>query len=268
MPSISGVCRYNLGLAGAAYAYALCKLANAILLMGWIAWQGQGPGMQAAPSSTVHDRDANGLSSAVEASEGTVKSASLQVSSASSSQQQDVSHHQPTDHANSKSVHLSTGVASSNGSTSSNREQSIQTTPATSPATNNLLEGITLQDVVDPRGCWEYIKFGLPSAAMTMLEWWAYEAQIIMAGTLPNAEVAVAVLGICFAISGGCPVPAPKSGQNLAAIVSTKHAELLMSDDFDVDATGLQDSSKVCTGSQDMTSMTPASDCAACADTS
>lgn len=37
---------------------------------------------------------------------------------------------------------------------------------------------------------------------MTMLEWWAYEAQIIMAGTLPNAEVAVAVLGICFAISG------------------------------------------------------------------
>lgn len=36
---------------------------------------------------------------------------------------------------------------------------------------------------------------------------WAYEINVIMAGTLPNAEVAVAVLGICLAISGGCINP-------------------------------------------------------------
>jgi len=59
-----------------------------------------------------------------------------------------------------------------------------------------------MAEVLDPRGCLEYIKFGVPSALMTMLEWWAYEFNVLFAGTLPDATVAVAVLGIAISVSG------------------------------------------------------------------
>lgn len=37
-------------------------------------------------------------------------------------------------------------------------------------------------EVFDLRACWEYVKFGFPAAVMSCLEWWAYEALVIMAG--------------------------------------------------------------------------------------
>eukprot|EP00198_Chlamydomonas_reinhardtii_P003992 XP_001693328.1 MATE efflux family protein [Chlamydomonas reinhardtii] len=57
-------------------------------------------------------------------------------------------------------------------------------------------------EVFDLRACWEYVKFGFPAAVMSCLEWWAYEALVIMAGWLPNAEVALGCLGICLTVSG------------------------------------------------------------------
>ncbi|KAG2436928.1 hypothetical protein HXX76_006447 [Chlamydomonas incerta] len=57
-------------------------------------------------------------------------------------------------------------------------------------------------EVFDARACWEYVKFGFPAALMSCLEWWAYEALVIMAGWLPNAEVALGCLGICLTVSG------------------------------------------------------------------
>ncbi|KAG2483530.1 hypothetical protein HYH03_017636 [Edaphochlamys debaryana] len=59
-----------------------------------------------------------------------------------------------------------------------------------------------LAEVLDPHACWEYIKFGIPAAVMSCLEWWAYEALVIMAGWLPNAEIALGCLGICLTVSG------------------------------------------------------------------
>jgi hypothetical protein len=41
---------------------------------------------------------------------------------------------------------------------------------------------VTLAEVLDWRGALEYIKFGLPSAAMTILEWWAAEVNVLLAG--------------------------------------------------------------------------------------
>ncbi|KAG2444219.1 hypothetical protein HYH02_009157 [Chlamydomonas schloesseri] len=57
-------------------------------------------------------------------------------------------------------------------------------------------------EVFDLRACWEYVKFGFPAAVMSCLEWWAYEALVIMAGWLPNAEVALGCLGICLTVGG------------------------------------------------------------------
>ncbi|KAK9801885.1 hypothetical protein WJX73_007196 [Symbiochloris irregularis] len=43
-----------------------------------------------------------------------------------------------------------------------------------------------------------YLKLALPSMAATSLEWWLYEGLILLAGVLPDAEIAVAVMGIGF----------------------------------------------------------------------
>ena len=46
-----------------------------------------------------------------------------------------------------------------------------------------------------------YLRLGLPAAAMICLEWWCWEAMILFAGLLPNAQHAVAVMGILFQLS-------------------------------------------------------------------
>ncbi|KAF8062039.1 DTX2 [Scenedesmus sp. PABB004] len=46
-----------------------------------------------------------------------------------------------------------------------------------------------------------YISYGVPAALMIGLEWWAYEAVLILAGLLPNAEVALSTMGICLNIN-------------------------------------------------------------------
>ncbi|KAJ9520899.1 hypothetical protein QJQ45_014098 [Haematococcus lacustris] len=48
------------------------------------------------------------------------------------------------------------------------------------------------------QGWGQYLQYGLPAAAMICCEWWVFEAVILMSGALPNADVAVAVMGISF----------------------------------------------------------------------
>ncbi|KAJ9526274.1 hypothetical protein QJQ45_009744 [Haematococcus lacustris] len=58
---------------------------------------------------------------------------------------------------------------------------------------------------------------------MTLLEWWAYEANVLMAGTLATADVVVAVLGIGLAVSGW----AYTFPQSLASATCTRVANAL-----------------------------------------
>ncbi|WIA15364.1 hypothetical protein OEZ85_002028 [Tetradesmus obliquus] len=46
------------------------------------------------------------------------------------------------------------------------------------------------------RGCCSYLYYGLPCVAMVCLEWWVWEVLVLMAGLLPHAETAVAVMGL------------------------------------------------------------------------
>ncbi|WCJ34844.1 MATE efflux family protein [Euphorbia peplus] len=47
----------------------------------------------------------------------------------------------------------------------------------------------------------EMLRFSIPSAAMTCLEWWSYEVLILLSGLLPNPKVETSVLSICFTIT-------------------------------------------------------------------
>ncbi len=47
-------------------------------------------------------------------------------------------------------------------------------------------------------GWWSYLKLALPSVGACCLEWWLYEGLILMAGWFPNADVAVAAMGVGF----------------------------------------------------------------------
>lgn len=47
-----------------------------------------------------------------------------------------------------------------------------------------------------------YMRFALPSVVMVCVEWWTFEALIIMSGLLPDPGLTVAVMGICIQSSG------------------------------------------------------------------
>lgn len=47
-------------------------------------------------------------------------------------------------------------------------------------------------------GWWSYLKLALPSVGACCLEWWLYEGLILIAGWFPNADVAVAAMGVGF----------------------------------------------------------------------
>ncbi|CAL8462043.1 g1574 [Coccomyxa elongata] len=47
-------------------------------------------------------------------------------------------------------------------------------------------------------GWWPYLKLALPTVGACCLEWWLYEGLILIAGWFPNADVAVAAMGIGF----------------------------------------------------------------------
>ncbi|XP_048320789.1 protein DETOXIFICATION 12-like [Ziziphus jujuba] len=47
----------------------------------------------------------------------------------------------------------------------------------------------------------EFFSFGIPSALMICLEWWAYEIIIFLSGLLPNPKLETSVLSICFSIT-------------------------------------------------------------------
>lgn len=49
------------------------------------------------------------------------------------------------------------------------------------------------------RGWGTYLRYGLPSAIMICVEWWAFEVIVLGAGLLPNAQEALSVMGISMA---------------------------------------------------------------------
>jgi hypothetical protein len=46
----------------------------------------------------------------------------------------------------------------------------------------------------------EYLRYGLPAAAMIGLEWWAYEIVLVLAGTSARGCCRLAVEGLCHAL--------------------------------------------------------------------
>ncbi|KAI7749024.1 hypothetical protein M8C21_009930 [Ambrosia artemisiifolia] len=46
----------------------------------------------------------------------------------------------------------------------------------------------------------EFLRFAIPSAVMTCLEWWSYEAVGLLSGLLPNAQLETSVLSICLTL--------------------------------------------------------------------
>ncbi|GLI61472.1 hypothetical protein VaNZ11_003869 [Volvox africanus] len=48
------------------------------------------------------------------------------------------------------------------------------------------------------RGWAEYMQIALPSAAAICLDWWTYEAVVLIAGTLPDAKVQLGAMGLAF----------------------------------------------------------------------
>lgn len=51
------------------------------------------------------------------------------------------------------------------------------------------------------KGWWPYLKIAVPSLAMICVEWWCFEAIILLAGRLPQPEVAIDVVGICVNVA-------------------------------------------------------------------
>ncbi len=47
-------------------------------------------------------------------------------------------------------------------------------------------------------GWWPYLQLALPTVGACCLEWWLYEGLILIAGWFPNADAAVAAMGIGF----------------------------------------------------------------------
>eukprot|EP00879_Flechtneria_rotunda_P019601 GHRR01020594.1.p1 GENE.GHRR01020594.1~~GHRR01020594.1.p1 ORF type:complete len:397 (+),score=83.25 GHRR01020594.1:1177-2367(+) len=53
----------------------------------------------------------------------------------------------------------------------------------------------------DSLSAWpSYLSVAIPACAMICLEWWAFEALTLLAGLLPDAQTAVAAIGICFGL--------------------------------------------------------------------
>ena len=50
------------------------------------------------------------------------------------------------------------------------------------------------------QGWLEYLKYGVPAAAMMCLEWWLFEIANMLSGLLPDAEASLAVGGVCVQI--------------------------------------------------------------------
>jgi len=47
-----------------------------------------------------------------------------------------------------------------------------------------------------------FLSCAAPSIVMVCTEWWSFEMLVIMSGWLPNAQTAVAVMGLCLNLSG------------------------------------------------------------------
>ncbi|KAF6264495.1 mate-domain-containing protein [Scenedesmus sp. NREL 46B-D3] len=60
-------------------------------------------------------------------------------------------------------------------------------------------QGLRLREAA--RGWCSYLHYGLPCVAMVCLEWWVWEVLVLMAGLLPDAETAVAVMGLSTQLS-------------------------------------------------------------------
>lgn len=51
------------------------------------------------------------------------------------------------------------------------------------------------------KGWLSYLSYGLPCLLFVTLEWWVWEVLVLLAGLLPDAETAVAVMGLSTQVS-------------------------------------------------------------------
>ncbi|MCO5584104.1 hypothetical protein L7F22_038027 [Adiantum nelumboides] len=69
----------------------------------------------------------------------------------------------------------------------------------------------------------DFLKLAVPSALMMCLEWWSYEALIIVSGWLPNPELETSVISVCY----NCAVFAFTVPSGLGSMASTRIANEL-----------------------------------------
>ncbi|KAG5378363.1 hypothetical protein IGI04_026205 [Brassica rapa subsp. trilocularis] len=72
-------------------------------------------------------------------------------------------------------------------------------------------------------GVKQFFQYGIPSAAMTCLEWWLFELLILSSGLLPNPKLETSVLSVCLS-TGSLHYVIP---MGIAAAVSTRIANEL-----------------------------------------
>ncbi|MCO5575059.1 hypothetical protein L7F22_028856 [Adiantum nelumboides] len=69
----------------------------------------------------------------------------------------------------------------------------------------------------------DFLKLSVPSALMMCLEWWSYEALVILSGWLPNPELETSVISVCY----NCAAFAFMVPLGLGAMASTRVANEL-----------------------------------------
>ncbi|GIL51836.1 hypothetical protein Vafri_7743 [Volvox africanus] len=232
----------NLGLVGAGYAYALCKATNATILLGWMLRRAlrRGPPhsrseVRGPEEAAVSEEDGgNGQGELMATVDRIPRQHAATTASASyrGSDRSDgdsalgVGIAPPDPHLEVLTVPLSAAAETCDFNPQplkpqqqqqQQQPQPQQPQPATAVAATSrvaahglyrrlcvLAESVRLEvaEALDLRACGEYVRFAVPAAAMCCLEWWAYEALVIAAGWLPNADMAVGCLGICFTVGG------------------------------------------------------------------
>ncbi|GLI69686.1 hypothetical protein VaNZ11_014374 [Volvox africanus] len=217
----------NLGLVGAGYAYALCKATNAAVLLGWMLRRALRRGPPPSRTEVRGQEEAtvigeNGgegqeglmttvgrISQQQAATNGSASYGGSYVSDGDSALGGEAA--KPDPNLEVLTVPLSAAAATCDF----NQQQQQQLVTAAAATSRFAVSGLyrrlrilaelvhsVVAEALDLRACREYVRFAVPAAAMCCLEWWAYEALVIAAGWLPNADMAVGCLGICFTVSG------------------------------------------------------------------
>ncbi|GIM16031.1 hypothetical protein Vretimale_18710 [Volvox reticuliferus] len=225
----------NLGLVGAGYAYALCKATNAAILFGWMMRRALRGGLP-APRTEVR-REVEAAFSGEDRGKGGLRATAGRISKPQAVITAPAvygdSHRNDSDstvgvETAKRDLHLEVLTSPLSAAATAcefnpqpleppppppqqQQQQSITTATTSGVAVSGLYRRLRvlakavrseIAEALDHGACREYVRFAIPAAAMCCLEWWAYEALVIAAGWLPNADMAVGCLGTCFTVSG------------------------------------------------------------------